>query len=486
MIEKLFSRFGYEKRRFAAAKMDRTTSDWVLSTVKTNDDIKQNLETLRMRSRDLSKNNSDYRKWLSMRRKNIFGDHGLRLRMKVRNPSGEQDTGANTIIEGEFAKWGRKFGGGVSVDGLHSWNSFCELADRVFAVDGEAIIRKVTGYGGWLFSLQLIDPVLLDIGYNLPRTQYQNEIVMGVERDAWEKPVAYHFLQDVDAWGTATNRIRIPADEIIHLFRPEFVGQARGFPLAAAAILDMNMSAGYREAELIAARVAACQMGIWERPANATGKMKFDEKEQEKLVVDMEPGKFGIGPGGWVLKQLNPTHPGQNLPSFLKTIMRSISSGLDVSYNEFANDLEGVNFSSLRAGTLSERDSWKMDQQFFIETFCMPVFASWLTMLLLSGKTNLPLSKFDKFFQPVFVPRRWDWVDPLKDIKAHSEAIDLRISAPQEVIEAAGRDPEEVLEMIAQWNTWLKEYNITPPQPKTPVDKNSLIKKDDTEDEEEQ
>jgi len=352
------------KRKFTATRIDRNTSDWIVSPIKTNDDIKNSLETLRMRSRDLAKNNSDYRKWLSMRKKNIFGDHGIRLRMKVRNDDGTQDKGANLALQAKWHKWGKYYGGAVSVDGRHSWESFCELVDRVFAVDGEAIVRYVRGYGDWGFSLQLIDSALLDVGYNLPKSNYQNEVVMGVERDQWGRAVAYHFLQDVDSWGTATGRITIPADEICHYYRMEFVGQARGFPMASAAILDMNMSAGYREAELIAARVAACQMGVWERPANATGKITFDGTENEKAMMDMEPGKFAIAPKGWTMKQLNPTHPGQNLPGFLKAIARSVASGLEVSYNEFANDLEGVNFSSLRAGTLSERDGWKMEGRF--------------------------------------------------------------------------------------------------------------------------
>jgi len=252
--------------------------------------------------------------------------------------------------------------------------------------------------------------------------------------------------------------------------------------MASAAIIDMNMSQGYREAELIAARVSACQMGVWEKPANATGKMKFDEKQDEKFLLDMEPGKFVEGPRGWVLKPLNPTHPGQNLPGFLKVIMRSIASGLDVSYNDFANDLEGVNFSSLRAGTLSERDGWKMDQSFYIEHFCKPVFAEWLSNFLVLGKTFLPLSKFDKFNKPFFMPRRWDWVDPLKDIKAHGEAINMKIAAPQEVIEAAGRDPEEVIEMIQEWQEMLKVAGI---KISTSVDKSNKDKEENLEDDDE-
>jgi lambda family phage portal protein len=230
--------------------------------------------------------------------------------------------------------------------------------------------------------------------------------------------------------------------------------------MASAAILDMNMSAGYREALLIGQRVAACQMGVWERPANSTGTISFNATEDNKAQQDMEPGKFTIAPRGWTLKTINPERSGADAAEFLKTMSRSEANGLDVSYNDFANDLTAVNFSSLRAGTLSERDGWKMEQKKLVDNFCMIVFHSWLEQMLLTGRTFLPFSKFDKFFAPVWVCRRWDWVDPLKDVKADREALELHLVAPQEIIEAHGRDPEEILEMWALWNALVLEYQV--------------------------
>jgi len=96
------------------------------------------------------------------------------------------------------------------------------------------------------------------------------------------------------------------------------------------------------------------------------------------------------------------------------------------------------------------------------------------------GAVRLPLGKFEKFNAPVFIPRRWDWVDPLKDIKAHREALDARIAAPQEVIEAAGRDPEEVLEMIGEWQEKMKTYGVAP---MPLVDKHGNIQTEDNENE---
>lgn len=461
--------YNYASRRFNAARVDRTTSDWIVSPIKTNDDIKASLTTLVLRSRDLSKNNSDYRKWLSMRRKNVVGAQGMRLQAKVYNPPvaanqpPQQDHVANAIIESEWRQWGDATNRAVAICGRHTWLSFHELVDRTWAVDGEAFVQILRGAPNpWAISFQLIDSLLVDVTYNVPQMPDGRSVVMGVELDRQLRPLAYHVLTEVGFYA-GSNRVRIPAGNMLHLYRQEFAGQVRGFPQASAAILDMNMSAGYREAELIAARVAACNMGVWERPANVGGKLNLDDsgKETGKATMDMEPGKFAIAPKGWTMKPLTPSHPGVNVAAFLKSIQRAEANGFDVAYNDFANDLEGVSFSSIRSGTLSERDGWKMEQQFEIDFFCQPVRHVWLEQLLLTGKTPLPFSKLAKFDRAAFTPRRWDWVDPLRDVKADAAAVEMGVLTPQEIIRDAGRDPDEVLEELAAWNALVKSHGLT-------------------------
>jgi lambda family phage portal protein len=116
-----------------------------------------------------------------------------------------------------------------------------------------------------------------------------------------------------------------------------------------------------------------------------------------------------------------------------------------VSYHSLGNDLENVNFSSIRAGTLEEREAWKAIQGWVIEHFCNPVYSDWLKMALLRGRlANLPMSKFEKFNNPVWQPKRWPWVDPLKDIKAQEAAVMMGVKSVSDVIRETGRDPDEV------------------------------------------
>jgi capsid protein len=66
------------------------------------------------------------------------------------------------------------------------------------------------------------------------------------------------------------------------------------------------------------------------------------------------------------LKEWSPNYPtGEFLP-FHKAMLRSMAAGMGVLYNNLASDLEGVNFSSIRQGTLDEREHWKELQQWLV------------------------------------------------------------------------------------------------------------------------
>ena len=452
-------------RGFTAANINRHTADWIVSPLKTNEELKQSLMLLILRSRDLAKNNSYMRKYISLRADNIIGPSGFSLQMRIKNDKTTQDKIANDTIENAWYQWGRLINKSAVMDGSTGFIEFCRLVDKTLAIDGEAFIQIIKGAANpWGFSLRMIDTLDVDIMYNVDTlTNSGNRIIMGVEMDANNKPLAYWTRETTQTY-YGGERKRIPAENIIHLFEKEFVGQARGIPHTVAAIMDLNQLNGYREAELIGARIGACQMGIWKRvQGTIAAKLLGDNPASEgmKESYDMEPGAFMKAPSGYELQQLNPTHPGGNFESFIKSTLRCIAGSLGVSYNLFASDLETVNFSSLRSGALTERDTWTTKQNFFIENFVEIIFKSWLEMFLLSGQSTLPFSKFDKFHQPEFRGRRWAWVDPRADTAAASEAMDKKIKSPQEIILETGRDPETVLDDFQAWNEMLKKRELT-------------------------
>ena len=426
-ISRLADRFGFQpkiaKRSFAAAKINRLTNDWATGISSGDAEIKGDLKTLRARARELERNNDYARRYFKALENNVLGSTGIGLQMKSRDFSGNLDQQANKKIEAAFIDWGTK--DNCCVDGCTTWIDVQRLALRSMARDGSVLIRFVRGYSNpYSLALQIIEADHLDHDYNDKTADGQ--VRFGVETDKFGKPVAYHLLQrhpgDVHVLGYSANkRERIPANEVLHLFVKDRPGQTQGVPWLVSAISGLRMLEGYREAELVAARVSASKMGFYTE-TSPDGYVSSDDGDGN-LVYEAEPGSFERLPMGMDFKAVDFQHPNSAFGDFNKAVLRGVASGLGVSYNTLANDLEGVNYSSIRAGLLDEREEYKTHQSFIIDHLCRPVFFAWLEQALLTDTLNLPAEKMDKFNAAEFRGRRWQWVDPLKDELAEDQAL---------------------------------------------------------------
>jgi len=132
-----------------------------------------------------------------------------------------------------------------------------------------------------------------------------------------------------------------------------------------------------------------------------------------------------------------------------------MAAGFGVPYNELAADLEGVNFSSIRQGTLDSREHWKELQEWLIEQLVHPVFEAWLERALLGGKIKtktgrlLNPAKVDVYSLVTWQPRRWQWIDPRADVDAAVTAKNNGLTSPGQIIREQGRDPQTVWEETA-------------------------------------
>jgi lambda family phage portal protein len=251
---------------------------------------------------------------------------------------------------------------------------------------------------------------------------------------------------------------RVPASEIIHLYLDERIDQSRGVPWLVASLKPLRMLAGYQEAELVAARTASAKMGFFtkETPEGMTG----EEDAKGNLTMDATPGVIEELPPGVKFQSWDPSHPGNNYSGFVKGALRGVASSLGVSYNTLASDLEGVNYSSIRAGLLEEREVWKAVQRFLVENMAEPIFTEWLWVELLSGRIPLPPEKFDKFNAPEFRPRRWSWVDPKKDMEAHILAIGAGLTSRRAAIAEGGGDVWDTFADIAADSALAAQFKI--------------------------
>ena len=467
------------KRGFSAAAINRLTASMVTKSQAVDWDLRLSLEILRSRSRSLCVNNDYAKKFLQMVSAHVVGPSGFNLVCRA----GDYDAkGAFVVdaidsraIEDAFYKWAKR--GNCDVTGMHSFFDVCNMYIKAVARDGEVLIKKVRGTnaGPFGFQLQVLDVDRLDHLKN-EELSNGNIIKMGVEINSYGKPVAYHIRSKhpgENPYGnyTASKIERVPAEDIYHHFIAERPEQNRGIPWMHSAILRLTHLNGYEEAAIIAARVGASKMGIITSPDGDGSPLATDTDDQGNLIDEVDPGKFSVLPQGYEFTPFNPDYPHAMFAEFVKSTLRGVASGLGVSYNTISNDLEGVNFSSIRTGVLEERDNWMVIQNWMIEKFLDDVYTEWLRMALLMGAIKtprgfaLPASKFDKFNRATWNGRRWQWVDPVKDIDANVTAINNGLKSRAQVIAEQGRDIDDVMQALAEEQKKITELGISVASP---------------------
>lgn len=471
---------GRQQRNYAAAQVSRLTMGWSTSSASANADIFRSLDAVRARSRKLANDDEYVKKWLALVATNVVGPSGFRFQARVVDPTGEADGLANNAIEAAFDRFSRR--GVCDVTGRHSLRDLVRLAVVAAARDGEYLIQIIRGKAAnnpFGVAFQLLDIDRLDTAYNRPASTGVNLIRMGVELNAFGRPVAYWLktahpgdVYAASAGSVESNRLRLPAEDIIHDFIRERPEQVRGMPWAHAAMVRLNNLGGYEEAAVIAARVGASKMGFFtteDGNANpiSTGTDQ-DGTDDPGLVMDADPGTFQTLPEGVSFTPFDPDYPAAMYAAFVKANLRGVASGLGVAYHALANDLEGVSFSSIRSGTLEERDGWMMVQEWVSEGLLDRVHAEFMPaalgfgQILLPNGSALPLSKLDKFMGHIWQARRWEWVDPRADIEADITAVRAGLKSPQSVAAKLGTDYEDLLVELAAAAALQQKYQFTP------------------------
>lgn len=453
-------------RKYNAADTGRLFKDWLTGGTNADAEIYQAIGILRNRARDLARNNDYVLRFFNLVKTNVVGHSGVSLQVKSRRADGKLNKPANTAIESGYKDFCKK--ANCTVTGQLSMIDLQKLIVSTVPRDGEILIRKIKNFphGSHMFALQPIEADQLDHRLNMTLTN-GNKIVMGVEKDKWSRPVAYHLLMKhpgdtLNASYQRFERVRVPADEIIHLFIHERVNQTRGVTWLAAPAARCKMLDGYEEAELVASRTGASTMGIFVKPDNEDflGDDDEDDENVSDVTFDAEPGTFKEAPAGYDLKVFDPNHPNAAFADFEKAILRGISSGLNVSYVSLANDLEGVSYSSIRQGELADRDHWRMLQVWLVEHFCTAVFESWLMQFLSFGGSGLLLRDFDTYNAPVWRPRGWQWVDPEKESTSAERDVGNHIKSIWAVAAEKGDDLEEIFSENARALELAKEYGL--------------------------
>lgn len=443
----------------ASADTGRLTGDWSTNPVPVDWIVSRYQRTLVARSREQAMNNDVMKAFLRLQRLNIVGPQGIRLHSQAVTASGKPDKRARWAVENWWSRWSER--DNCDVTGSLSWRNMLALQVETTARDGECFFREITGpeAGGMGFALQVIDPQRCPVDYDRDDGKDGNFVKQGIEFTRYGRAVAYYFTDDtVDRaessyYHGGKRLIRVPASEVIHFFIKEFPGQKRGLPWASTGLFRAKQKSAMEDAAVVNARVGASKMGFIEFEQGFGP--EFDEDEDD-LTIDAEAGAFPILPSGAKLNKFDPMYPTGELVPFVKLMDREFAAGAGVSYHSLSGDLTDVNFSSIRHGTLDERESYKERQELFAEGICERVKNDALAYALLAGHVvgengkPLPATKLQQLRPVLWQGRRWSWIDPTADVQAAQGWKNGLFESPSQLIREEGQDPEKVWAQIGE------------------------------------
>jgi lambda family phage portal protein len=344
----------------------------------------------------------------------------------------------------------------ADADGLTDFYGLQAMVAREMFVAGECFVRlrPRRAEDGLLvpIQLQLLQSEMLPFE-KTEAAANGNRIRCGIEFDLIGRRVAYHFRRrhpgdSTDQGMVTPETVRVPAGDVLHIYRPIDAGQIRGLPHVAPAMVRLFLLDQYDDAELDRKKTAAMFAGFITKTAPEEQLMgEIEATDDSGATVSLEPGTLQVLLPGEDVKFSSPADVGGGYEAFQYRTLLSVSASLGLPYHLVTGDVRQANYSSLRAELVEFRRRVEQLQHGVVaHQLCRPVWARWLETAVLSGALDLPnFARSPARYRPVnWIPPRWDWVDPLKDIQAQVLAMEAGIISRRKVVEATGYDVEEI------------------------------------------
>jgi lambda family phage portal protein len=292
-----------------------------------------------------------------------------------------------------------------------------------------------------------------------------NIIRSGIEFDKSGKRVAYYLYREHPGENSVLTNlnidsVRIPAKEILHIFKSLRPGQIRGEPWLSNVLLKLHELDQYEDAELVRKKTAAMFAGFVTR-LDPDSSIYGEEKPNKDGVsyAGLEPGTMQLLDPGEDVKFSSPADVGGTYEAFIKQQLRAISVGLGITYEQLTGDLSGVNYSSIRAGLVEfRRKCTALQHNLIVFQLCRPVWNRWIELAILSDAVKVP---DDTTFSLVkWIPQGFAWVDPAKEQKAQMNAVRCGFRSRAEVVSELGYDVEEIDAEIASDNERARKLGL--------------------------
>jgi len=468
---------------YRGAEKSRLRKSWLPGAGSPDEDLLPELPDIRERSRDLNRNDATASGITSTISINVVGT-GIKPQSRVDKESlGIEEEEAIKFQKKAEREWERWIPYADSSERLDFYE-IQHLVDRQILENGESIILPLMLQDNkrpFSLALDIIEADRLATPSDL---RSDRSIRSGVKIGERGEPLLYYIKKThpgdmtlrkkFDGNGSDTYvKIKAKNNEgrknVLHLYYMNRPGQTRGVPFFAPVLNYFKDKADYMEAELVAARIAACFSIFVKKtgdPYAAADARTTKTDSSGKRIEELEPGIIEYLGQGEEIQSFNPNRPGATFDPFINRILRDISAALGLPYELVAKDFSQTNYSSARAALLEARRYFRVRQEWLARKLCQPVWEMILEEAFLNN--DLPAKDFYEnrldWVRARWIAPGWQWVDPLKEAKASQLAMEIGVSSLADETAGHGKDYEEVLEQIAREVKLRKDLGL-PPMP---------------------
>jgi lambda family phage portal protein len=284
----------------------------------------------------------------------------------------------------------------------------------------------------------------------------------GIVFDVFGNPAEYHVLrQHPGDSGVSREYDRLPATNVIHWFRADRPGQARGIPDIMPALPLFAQLRRFTLAVISAAETAADFAGILYTDAPANGEADSAEPFEP---IELEKRALVTMPGGWKMSQLQAEQPATTYAEFKREILNEIARCLNMPYNVAAANSSGYNYASGRLDHQTYFKAIRVEQSHLECVVLDRILTAWLDeAALIPGLLPVGLGPFADW------PHQWFWdghehVDPAKEASAQAVRLANHTTTLADEYARRGQDWESQLRQRAKEFALMSELGLNAAQ----------------------
>jgi lambda family phage portal protein len=325
--------------------------------------------------------------------------------------------------------------------GRLDWIGLLQQVAETMITSGECFIVMTVSEDspGVPLSLLVLPPEYLDVSKSDGQT-----VVAGIAFEG-AKRAGYWLFRHLP--GTAPSvdirSVFVPASDCLHVYRAARPAQQRGETWFAPVLYLLRLLREYLEADLTRQKTSALLAGFVRSPSGNLNPFAGPGNPNGSLI-SLEPATMTMLPAECEVSFTNPTDHGSAFDPFVRSVVRQIAAGVNLSYETVSGDLSATTFASGRAGILEFRRQVEAVQYgVLIPLLAQPVLDRWLELAAALGYAAATTER------PRWACPSPEALDARAEVDAQVRRVRAGFTSRREIVESSGWNIEDVDDELA-------------------------------------